>query len=53
MSAIYNEYLIFHQDKGPDVELAVDGDEFYARYETTDGYTEGASSQACAWVDRP
>jgi len=39
MSAIYNEYLIFHQDNGPDVELVVNGDEFYARYETTDGYT--------------
>jgi hypothetical protein len=39
MSAIFNEYLIFRQDKGPDVELVVNGDEFYARYETVDGYT--------------
>ena len=39
MSAIFGEYLIFRQEKGPDVELIVYGDEFYARYETTDGYT--------------
>jgi M6 family metalloprotease-like protein len=39
MSAIFGETLIFTQDKGPDVELVVFGDEFYARYETTDGYT--------------
>ena len=39
MSAIFNEYLIFRQENGPDVELVVNGDEFYARYETTDGYT--------------
>jgi M6 family metalloprotease-like protein len=39
VSAIFNEYLIFRQERGPDVELVVNGDEFYARYETTDGYT--------------
>jgi M6 family metalloprotease-like protein len=39
MSAIFGEYLIFRQENGPDVELVVFGDEFYARYETTDGYT--------------
>ncbi|MBI5750578.1 MAG: M6 family metalloprotease domain-containing protein [Hydrogenophilales bacterium] len=39
MSAIFGEYLIFRQEKGPDVELAVFGDEFYARYETLDGFT--------------
>lgn len=39
MSAIFGEYLIFRQENGPDVELVVHGDEFYARYETTDGYT--------------
>ncbi len=39
MSAIFNEYLIFHQENGPNVELIVNGDEFYARYETTDGYS--------------
>ena len=39
MSAIFNENLIFRQEKGPDVELLVNGDEFYARYETVDGYT--------------
>jgi M6 family metalloprotease-like protein len=39
MSAIFGETLIFKQDNGPDVELVVFGDEFYARYETKDGYT--------------
>jgi M6 family metalloprotease-like protein len=39
MSAIFGETLIFRQDNGPDVELVVFGDEFYARYETRDGYT--------------
>lgn len=39
MSAIFGETLIFQQDNGPDVELVVFGDEFYARYETPDGYT--------------
>ncbi len=39
MSAIFGEYLIFRQGNGTDVELVVNGDEFYARYETTDGYT--------------
>jgi M6 family metalloprotease-like protein len=39
MSAIFGETLIFQQDNGPDVELVVFGDEFYARYETKDGYT--------------
>ncbi|HET7771770.1 MAG TPA: hypothetical protein VFN74_23555 [Chloroflexota bacterium] len=26
------------QEKGPDIELVVHGDEFYARYETPDGF---------------
>ena len=39
MSAIFGETLIFQQDNGPSVELVIFGDEFYARYETTDGYT--------------
>lgn len=39
MGAIFNENLIFRQGNGPDVELIVNGDEFYARYETPDGYT--------------
>ena len=39
MSAIFGETLIFPQDKGPDVELVVFGDEFYSRRETKDGYT--------------
>lgn len=39
MSAIFGETLIFQQENGSDVELVVFGDEFYARYETKDGYT--------------
>ena len=39
MSAIFAETLIFQQENGPDVELVVFGDEFYARYETKEGYT--------------
>ncbi|WP_406661384.1 M6 family metalloprotease domain-containing protein [Methanolobus sp. ZRKC3] len=39
MSAIFGENLIFSQKNGHDVELVVFGDEFYARYETKDGYT--------------
>lgn len=39
MSAIFGEYLTFRQEQGPDVELVVFGDEFYARYETVSGYT--------------
>jgi M6 family metalloprotease-like protein len=39
MSAIFGETLVFSQENGPDVELVVYGDEFYARYETGDGYT--------------
>jgi M6 family metalloprotease-like protein len=39
MSAAFGESRAFAQEKGPDVILTVFGDEFYARYETTDGYT--------------
>jgi len=39
MSAIFGELLTFSQEKGPDVQLKVFGDEFYARYETANGYT--------------
>ena len=39
MSAIFGERLIFGQHDGPDIELRVFGDEFYARYETLQGYT--------------
>jgi len=39
MSAIFGERLRFPQDAGPAVELVVWGDEFYARRETTSGYT--------------
>lgn len=39
MSAIFGETLSFGQENGPDIRLVVVGDEFYARYETLDGYT--------------
>ncbi|MEM9936435.1 MAG: M6 family metalloprotease domain-containing protein [Bacteroidota bacterium] len=40
MSAIFGEILTFNQENGPaEVDLLVQGDEFYARYETLDGYT--------------
>ncbi|MEM8898376.1 MAG: M6 family metalloprotease domain-containing protein [Bacteroidota bacterium] len=40
MSAIFGEILTFRQENGPqEVDLLVHGDEFYARYETLDGYT--------------
>jgi hypothetical protein len=39
MSAIFGETLGFSQENGPEVQLRVYGDEFYARYETEEGYT--------------
>lgn len=39
MSAIFEETLVFGQHNGPEIGLTVFGDEFYARYETPDGYT--------------
>ena len=39
MSLIKGEVLVFPQRNGPDVSLVVNGDEFYARYTTPDGYT--------------
>jgi hypothetical protein len=39
MTALFGEKVALHQERGPDVELRVFGDEFYARYETDDGYT--------------
>ena len=39
MTAIFGELLSFSQEKGPEVRLRVYGDEFYARYETENGYT--------------
>lgn len=39
MSAITGETLIFGQKEGGDISLVVYGDEFYARYETVDGYS--------------
>ena len=39
MTAIRGEKLSFGQRSGPEVELVVFGDEFYARYETVDGHS--------------
>lgn len=39
MSAIYGEKLTFPQEKGPEIKLVVNGDEFYAQYETQEGYS--------------
>lgn len=50
MSAIFGETLTFPQENGPEVELVVFGDEFYARYETQNGYTaiyDNALGQYC------
>lgn len=38
MTGVFGETLTLGQENGPDVELVVFGDEFYARYETKDGY---------------
>lgn len=39
MSLVNGERVRLPQEAGPDVELVVFGDEFYARYETLAGYT--------------
>ena len=39
MSSIFGEFLTFPQEKGPEVQLRVFGDEFYSRYENMDGYS--------------
>jgi hypothetical protein len=38
MSGIFGETVSLGQENGPDVRLVAFGDEFYARYETPDGY---------------
>ena len=38
MTAIFGDTLSLGQQNGPDVELVVFGDEYYARYETQDGF---------------
>jgi len=44
MSVIFGETLNFGQANGPDIRLRVTGDEFYASYETVDGYTAVSDS---------
>ena len=39
MSAIFGELMSFDQENGPEIKLRAFGDEFYARYETEEGYT--------------
>lgn len=39
MCTMFGEVLLFRQEDGFDIQLATFGDEFYARYENTDGYT--------------
>lgn len=39
MTGIFGEAFNFKQENGPEVPLVVHGDEYYARYETSDGYT--------------
>lgn len=39
MVAIFGEKFKMPQEKGPEVDLVVSGDEFYARYETEEGYS--------------
>ncbi len=44
MSAIFGEILTFGQAHDCDIQLKVTGDEFYATYETLDGYTAVSDS---------
>jgi len=39
MSFIFGEHLTFSQGRGREVQLTVYGDEFYARYEDSEGYS--------------
>ena len=39
MTAVFGETRSMAQRDGPDVDVVVFGDEFYARYETVDGYS--------------
>ena len=39
MVALFGEKVALLQENGPEIELRAFGDEFYARYETGDGYT--------------
>lgn len=44
MSAIFGEILTFGQANDQEIQLRVTGDEFYATYETIDGYTAVSDS---------
>jgi hypothetical protein len=43
MSIIFGETLTFGQENGPDVQLVVFGDEFYARFEDTNPHSAGCT----------
>ncbi len=49
MSAVFGEVLTFGQAHGPEVQLRVTGDEFYAIYETLDGFTAVSDSDRGAF----
>ena len=38
VTGVFGQTATFSQEKGPDIELVVFGDEWYARYETPAGY---------------
>jgi len=46
MCGIFEQTRTFPQEKGPDVDLVVDGDEYYANHETADGYSTVYDRQA-------
>lgn len=39
MTGIFGDKIRFKQEKGDDIELVVEGDESYARYETPEGHS--------------
>jgi len=39
MTGVFGQRAVLGQGSGPDIELVVDGDEWYASYETPTGYS--------------
>jgi hypothetical protein len=39
MAGVFGQRVMLGQGNGPDVELVVEGDEWYANYETPSGYS--------------
>ncbi|MGV8116614.1 hypothetical protein [Methanothrix soehngenii] len=50
MSALIGDIKKIPQEKGPEVELAVFGDEYYARYENKGGYAAIYDEQMGLWT---